>query len=172
MVLMHDYHDAVISGHLGVCKSLSNLQKTFTWPKVRRQFTAYVNSCDQCQRNKSSSRAAAGVLQPLEVPKKPWEHLPIDFIVALPPSDGFDAILVVVDNKAMVLVPTVTTVTAKESASLYVDKVYCRHGLARKIISDRDVHFTGAFWQELHKLRLVRVNSVGLGDRRGCDECI
>jgi hypothetical protein len=26
MVLMHDYHDAVISGHLGLDKSLSNLQ--------------------------------------------------------------------------------------------------------------------------------------------------
>jgi hypothetical protein len=32
MVLMHDYHDAAISSQLGLDKSLSNLQKTFTWP--------------------------------------------------------------------------------------------------------------------------------------------
>jgi hypothetical protein len=67
--------------------------------------------------------------------------------MALPRSDGFDAILVIVDklSKAMVLIPTVTTVTAKETARLYFDKVYCRRGLVRKIISDRDVRFTGAF---------------------------
>jgi RNase H-like domain found in reverse transcriptase/Integrase zinc binding domain len=62
MVLMHDYHDPVISGHLGLEKILSNLQKTFKWPGVRRQFTFYVKSCDQYQRNKSSSRAPAGLL--------------------------------------------------------------------------------------------------------------
>jgi Integrase zinc binding domain len=124
LVLMHDYHDAVISGHLGLDKSLSNLQKTFTWPGVRRQFTSCINSCDQCQPNKSSSRAPAGLLQPLEVPKEPWEHVSLDFIMALPPSDGFEAILVVVDklSKPMVLVPTVTTGTAKETARLYFDK--------------------------------------------------
>jgi hypothetical protein len=30
--------------------------------------------------------------------------------------------------------------------------VYRLHGLPRKIISDRDVRFTGRFWQELHRL--------------------
>jgi RNase H-like domain found in reverse transcriptase/Integrase zinc binding domain len=159
MVLMHDYHDAITSGHLCIDKSLTNLQRTFTWPGMRRQLTAYISSFDQCQRNKPSSRAPAGLLQPLEVPKEPWEHVSLDFIMALPRSDGFDAILVVVDklSKAMVLIPTVTTVTAKETARLSFDKVDCRHGLVRKIISDRDVRFTGAFWQELHKLLQVRL---------------
>jgi hypothetical protein len=92
------------------------------------------------------------------VPKEPWEHVSLDFIMTLPPSDGFDAILVVVDklSKSMVLVPTVTTVT-KQTERLYFDMVYCRHGLACKIISYRDVRFTSAFWQELHKLLQVRL---------------
>jgi hypothetical protein len=159
MVLMHDYHDAITSGHLYIDKRLTNLQRAFTWPGMRRQLAAYISSCDQCQRNKASSRAPAGLLQPLEVPKEPWEHVSLDFILALPRSDGFDAILVNVDklSKAMVMIQTVTTVTAKETARLYFDKVYCRHGLARKIISDRDVRFTGAFWQKLHKLLQVRL---------------
>jgi hypothetical protein len=45
----------------------------------------------------------------------------------------------------------------KRDSKVYFDKVYCRHGLARKIVSDRDVRFTGAFWQELHKLLQVRL---------------
>jgi hypothetical protein len=67
--------------------------------------------------------------------------------MALPQSNGFDVILVVVDklSKSIVLIPTKTTITAKETVRLYFNKVYCRHGLALKIISDRDVRFTGDF---------------------------
>jgi hypothetical protein len=79
--------------------------------------------------------------------------------MALPPSNGFDAILVVVDklSKSIFLIPTKTTVTAKATARLYFNYVYCRHGLARNIISDRDMRFTGAFWQELHRLLQVKL---------------
>jgi hypothetical protein len=81
-----------------------------------------------------------------------------------PPSDGFDAILVALDklSKSMVLIPTMTTVIARETARIYFDKAYCRHGLARKIISDKDVRFTGAIWQELHKLLQVRLHPSAL----------
>jgi hypothetical protein len=80
-------------------------------------------------------------------------------MIALPASNGFDAILVVVDNlsKSIVLIPTKTTVTANETARLYCNYVYCRHGLARKILSDRDGRFTGAFWKELHRLLQVKL---------------
>jgi hypothetical protein len=82
----------------------------------------------------------------------------MDFVMALPPSNGFEAILVVDKlSKSIVLFPTTTTITAKETSRLYFKKVYCRHGLARKIISDRDVRFTGAFWQELHRLLQVKL---------------
>jgi hypothetical protein len=79
--------------------------------------------------------------------------------MALPPSGGFDTILVVADklSKSIVLIPTNTTATAKETAKLYFNNVCGRHGLARKIISDRDVRFTGAFWQELHRLLQVKL---------------
>jgi hypothetical protein len=57
----------------------------------------------------------------------------------------------------MVLIPTVSTVFANETRRLYFNFVYCRHGLARKIVSDRDVRFTGFFWRELHRLLQVRL---------------
>jgi predicted aspartyl protease/transposase InsO family protein len=159
LVLMHDAHDAIIAGHLGTDKSLATLQRHFSWPGMRSQVAAYVTSCDRCQRDKASNQRPIGLLQPLEVPSEPWEHVSLDFIMSLPPSGGFDAILVVVDklSKSMVLIPTQTTVSAKETARLYFNYVYCRHGLARKVISDRDVRFTGKFWQELHKLLQVKL---------------
>jgi Integrase zinc binding domain len=120
------------------------MSRNFTWPSMQAQVTAYVTTCDRCQRNKSPNQRPSGLLQPLEVPDEPWAHVSLDFVMALPPSNGFDAILVVVDklSKSIVLVPTKTTVTAKETARLYFNKVDCRHGLPRKIISDRDARFT------------------------------
>jgi Integrase zinc binding domain len=154
-----DSHDAIVSGHLGVAKTLDRLSRNFTWPSMYAQVTAYVSTCDCCQRDKSSNQRPTGLLQPLEVPDEPWSHVSLDFFMDLPPSGGFDAILVVLHklSKSLVLVPTNTTVTAKETARLYFNNVYCRHGLARNIISDRDVRFTGTLMQELHRLLQVKL---------------
>jgi hypothetical protein len=83
----------------------------------------------------------------------------LSFVLALPPSGGFDAILMVVEKlpKSIVLIPTHITVTSKDTARLYFNYVFCLQGLARKLISDRDVSFTGAFWQQQHCLLQVKL---------------
>jgi transposase InsO family protein len=43
-------------------------------------------------------------------------------------------------------------VSAKEFAELYVDHVFRLHGLSHEFITDRDVRFTSAFWQEVTEL--------------------
>jgi hypothetical protein len=48
----------------------------------------YVRSCDICQRDKASRRKKYGLLQPLDIPYRPWDCISMDFIVALPESDG------------------------------------------------------------------------------------
>jgi hypothetical protein len=35
--LLHDYHDAISAGHLGVDKTLETLTRTFTWPGLHQQ---------------------------------------------------------------------------------------------------------------------------------------
>jgi Integrase zinc binding domain len=52
LVLMHDSHDAIVSGHLGVAKTLDRLSRNFIWPSMYAQVTAYVSTCDCCQRDK------------------------------------------------------------------------------------------------------------------------
>src|SRR5688572_25152089 len=97
--ILHDHHDAAIAGHFGIDKTHESIHRLYFWPRMARDIMAYVNSCDSCQRNKSSNRVPAGLLQPLPVPKQSWETISMDFITQLPPTRrGHDAIMVVVDK--------------------------------------------------------------------------
>jgi hypothetical protein len=62
----------------------------------------------------------------------------MDFIVSLPESHGYTAIWVVVDRltKMSHFVPCTGSITAKELAELFMDKMFKHHGLCEEIVSD------------------------------------
>jgi len=70
----------------------------------------------------------------------------MDFMVSLPPSKGFDAIMVVVDRfcKIAHFIPTKDEATVQETGRLLK-----HHGLPKDIMSDRDPKFTSKFWWAL-----------------------
>jgi hypothetical protein len=77
----------------------------------------------------------------------------MDFMVSLPPSRGFDAIMVVVDrfSKMAHFIPTKDEVAAQEIRRLFFTHVFKHHGLSKDIVSDRDPKFTSKFWRALWK---------------------
>ena len=77
----------------------------------------------------------------------------IDFMTDLPPSEGFDSIIVIVDyslSKGVILTPcSKTGFTVEEMSRLYIDNIYSRFRLPDKMISDCGPQFNSQFWQEL-----------------------
>ncbi len=71
----------------------------------------------------------------------------MDFMVSLPPSNGFDAIMVVMDrfNKMAHFIPTKDEATTQEMGRLLFTHVFKHHGLPKDIISDQDPKFTSKF---------------------------
>ena len=68
----------------------------------------------------------------------------MDLITDLPPADGFDSILVVVDqglSKGVILIPCNKTLTSEDTAQLLLENLYKRFRLPDKIISDRGPQF-------------------------------
>lgn len=152
--LLREAHEAAFSGHLGRDKTLERLQRSYFWPKMGAAVHDYVRTCPSCQVNKASNQLPIGLLQPLAIPKHKWEHVSMDLITHLPPTSHqppHDAIIVFVDklSKMIHAVPTTTTVTAEQTASIFFDTIFRMHGLPRVIISDRDPRFSSAFWQAL-----------------------
>ena len=79
----------------------------------------------------------------------------MDLITDLPPADGFDSILVVVDqglSKGVILIPCTKTLTSEDMARLLLDNLYQRFRLPDKIISDQGPQFTSKAFTELLKL--------------------
>jgi hypothetical protein len=98
----------------------------------------YVKICLTCQQNQTFNKKQAGLLQPLLIPKGSWESVSMDFMVSLPPSKGFDAIMVVVDrfNKMAHFIPIKETTTTQETGRLFFTHVFKHHGLPKDIVSD------------------------------------
>ena len=97
----------------------------------------FVRSCDSCQRSKSS-KAKIGLLQPLPVPKEPWEDITKDFMTGLPQTDHRnDAIFAFVDRSTKYdhLIPTTSTIGAEGAARLYIDHIFWQDGLSKTIVT-------------------------------------
>jgi hypothetical protein len=100
-----------------------------------------------------------GELHPSETPAAPWDTISVDFIVELPESHGYDAIMCVVDSitKCAHLIPTHTTLNAEGTALLFHKEVWEHHGTPRVVVSDRGPQFITAFTCELYKLLGIKL---------------
>jgi len=159
--VLHECHDAPLSGHLGTAKTIHAVTRSFFWPEMQKDIVQYVRSCDSCQRNKPSHSRPAGLLQPLPVPEAPWTDLSMDLITSLPRSKaGFDAIVVFVCRltKQIHAIATHTSCTASDLARILLREVARHHGLPRSIVSDRDPRFIAHFWKDLWSLLRTKLN--------------
>ena len=159
--LLFRLHNGPLAGHPGSTRMTEVVRRHFWWPRLARDVEDYVRTCSDCQRNKAQSGKTPGLLQPLPVPNAPWDSVSLDFIVALPKSEGgYDAILVMVDRltKMVHLAPTTTTCTAERTARLFFDNVVRLHGVPKNVVSDRGPQFGGKFWGALGTLLNMRVN--------------
>ena len=156
--IFHLTHDSL--GHFGFFKSYENIRHSYFWPGMRKDLEeGYIPSCGECQRNKSSTSKPSGPLHPLPIPDERCESVSMDFIGPLPPDNGFDYILTITDrlNSDIRIIPTKSTITAEELATVFFDSWYCENGLPLDIISDRDKLFVSKFWRHLMLLTGVKL---------------
>ncbi|SOV01636.1 uncharacterized protein UDID_18148 [Ustilago sp. UG-2017a] len=109
----------------------------------------YVASCQVCARYKAPRHRPYGLLQPLATPDRPWGSISLDFIEGLPPSKGYDSILVIVDRltKFAILAPTYKMVTAKQTAVLLWGNLVRHFGYPDHMVSDRGRQFISGAWK-------------------------
>src|SRR3979490_3004288 len=101
--------------------------------------------------SKSQRHRPYGLLKQLPIPEHLWNSISMDFIEKLPPSTGYDTILVIVDRltKTSGFIPTFDTITAPILAKLFVLHVFSKHGVLSHVTSDRGSEFVSHFFRSL-----------------------
>ncbi len=152
-MLLKECHDGPLAGHRGTKCTITFLKKSYYWPNLKDNVEEYVKTCLICQQNQTLNKKQARLLRSLLISKGRWESVSMDFMVSLPPSRGFDAIMVVVDrfNKMAHFIPTKESAMAQKTRRLFFTHVFKHHGLPKDIVLDRDPKFTSKFWQALWK---------------------
>jgi len=127
---------------------------------MKRTVTDFVTACHVCQQSKYLASSPQGLLQPLPIPAIVWKKISMDFIIRLPKSNGFDAILVVVDrlSKYGHFIPLKHLYSTKSVVDIFVKEVVRLHGTPTSIVSDRDPLFMSLFRKELFTLQGTNLN--------------
>jgi len=119
------HHNMPIGGHGGQWKTVELVTCNFWWPGITKEMKRYVEGCDACQQNKNRTEQPAGKLMPNSILERPWTHISADFITKLLLAQGYDSILVIVDQltKMVHFVPTTKKTSAERLARLFRDNV-------------------------------------------------
>ena len=101
----------------------------YHWPGMRCMVGDYIRSCTSCVCTKVTRHKPYGLLKQLPIPGQPWETILMDFIEQLPASEGFTAILVIVDRltKQLLFIPTHDMVDTPQLARLFLTHVFSKH---------------------------------------------
>ncbi|KAI5954409.1 hypothetical protein KGF54_002184 [Candida jiufengensis] len=146
--VVHSIHSAITNLHPGAEVTFLQLVKYFYWPRMVESVKRIVRNCSICQAIKPRNHSQFGLLQSLPDPTERWSSISMDFVGGFPMVDNKDYILVIVDRftKRAHFIPCAKTITAKQTARLFVETIFKLHGLPDEIISDNDVRFTSNFW--------------------------
>ena len=118
---------------------------------MHQDIRMFVHNCKICQQTKTETTFPVGLLQHFPIPIQVWDDIAMDFIIGLPPSQGFTAIMVIVDrlSKFGHFIPMRYDFNSKQVADAFINNVVKLHGISKSIVSDRDKVFISSFWKQL-----------------------
>ena len=82
MLPVKEVHEGSLGGHFGIQKTLDTVSQHFFWPKMLGTIGKYILRCEACIKAKITFHKGEYIT--LSVASRPWEHLSMDFVVALP----------------------------------------------------------------------------------------
>jgi RNase H-like domain found in reverse transcriptase/Integrase zinc binding domain len=157
------YHDHEAAGHPGIANTLKAVAREFWWPTMKAFVVAYVKGCATCQSTKPNTTRPRPPIMPIGTEQNavPFHTISWDLITDLPVSEGYNAILTIVDHgcsKAAIFLPCAKTIDALGVARLYAERVFPFYGVPQRVISDRDPRFTATIMKELCEMLGISQN--------------
>ena len=155
--VMHQMHDSLTAGHMGVKKTKARTAQHYYWYNMREDIALYVKSCDTCAADKKPNKSPRAPLGRVAA-GAPWDVLAIDYTGPFPISkQGNRYILVLTDHftKYVEVIP-VPNQTAEDCASRIMNDIIARWGTPVTIHSDQGTTFESRVFKELCRILQVK----------------
>jgi len=158
-IFIDEIHRQISTAHPGRQKTKKLLRSRYYWPTWNYDVDRYLDNCLTCKRMKTTRDRTPGLLQPLPVPARPWQHISMDFCSFPRDRHGYDAVFTVVDrlSKRPISIPCHKTITAREMAQLFIVHVHRWKGAPETIVSDCGGQFISDFWNEFCRILGVKL---------------
>lgn len=143
-------HDAPMGGHFGRRKTQDKILQNFYWYGLREDVSAYVTTCQICQKNKRLTKGPKGRLGSMLV-GAPMDRVSVDILGPLPETpDGNKYILTVTDHFTnwveAIPLPNQTAITV---ANALLKEVISRFGCPATLHSDQGTNFESQILHEM-----------------------
>lgn len=155
--VLHEVHDDVQAGHLGVAKTIARAAALYYWPGMFRDVSKYVRSCDKCIRFKTSSQKPAGKMNSTPV-SEPWVIVSADFMGPFPRSTSGNTMVLVFNDKFTKwteIIP-VRSATAACVIRHFRERITGRFGNPKMFISDNGPQFNSRLLRAFMKTRGIQ----------------
>ena len=119
--LLNEIYASMPTTYPGRNKTRKIVARQFYWPRMNSDVDIYVNAYRICRRTTHPRDKTLGLLKPLSIPYRLWQHVLMDFISMPKDKHGYDNVLIVVDRlgKRPFSLPCYKTAKAKDMAWLY-----------------------------------------------------
>lgn len=138
--------------HPGVRASTRLVTERFVWRDMRRDCQVWARSCIPCQQNKVS-RHTTPPLGTFSQPHKRFQHLHIDLVGPLTPSEGFRYVLSIIDRTTRWFEATpLPNITSETVARAFIDTWIARFGCPAVLTTDQGRQFESALFSDICRL--------------------
>lgn len=162
--IIRSCHDSPTSSHFGYYKTMSRIQISYYWPKMRRDVLRYLRSCKICGAQKSLNTAPAGLMGGDKRVSHPWQIIAVDIMGPFPRSSRGNQYLLVVSDwltKYTLLCPMRKAISST-IIRFMEDRVFLVWGAPQFIICDNGSQFAGREFKKLsetYKIQKIWFNA-------------
>ncbi|XP_067939845.1 LOW QUALITY PROTEIN: uncharacterized protein [Watersipora subatra] len=154
VAVMRHAHNSLLSGHLGIRKTIDRILTNFFWPGLHDEVARFCRSCDICQRNVKKGSVQKVPLHRTPLIETPFKRCAVNLIGPInPPSEKRHRyILTLVDyaTRYPEAVP-LKEISSEAVAEALID-IYSRVGIPEEVISDRGTQFISEYMEEFARL--------------------
>lgn len=151
--IIKNCHSVPTAGHFGFFKTFCRISEDYTWPKMRKQISKFVRSCEICQSQKSPNHAPFGNMGKQTKVQFPFECLHIDLTGPFPKSSSQNSYLLVITDyfSKYVIAKPLRSANSAGIVKFLEHEVILVYGACSTITSDNGTVFQSTLYKALLK---------------------